>query len=257
MSYDIVIPLKRSEPNEDLRFTLRALDRFGGEIGNVWIVGYCPKWLKNVRYVPTEQNADKWTNTLANRLRICQEADLSDDFVLFNDDFILTRPVEDWLVATNFHRGFLADYALELQASGVTMSRWRRGFAFNDRVLKHLGVKRPLNYEYHGPMMLNKHQFPRIYETKALEVFREPRELFFHRSIYGNLYPRDDIAEAVVIDDDPKIRTTDIKTEDYLTRFGFFSVADFVTNNRARFPRLRAWLDSHLGTPSRFENGKC
>lgn len=257
MSYDIVIPLKKSEMNEDLRFTLRALEKYGGDFGQVWIVGHCPKWLTGVRYVHTEQTADKWTNTLRNRLRICQEHELSDDFVLFNDDFILTRPVEDWLVATNFHRGYLADYALELQASGVSMTRWRRGFAFNDRVLKHLGVKHPLNYEYHGPMLFNKHRFPKIYETRALEVFSEPNELFFHRSIYGNLYPRDDLAEAVVIDDDPKLRTTDIKTEDYLTRFGFFSVADFVTNNRARFPRLRAWLDSHLGTPSRFENGKC
>ena len=59
MRYDIVIPLKADEPNEDLRFTLRSIEKYGADYGTIWLVGYCPRWVQNVRYLPTIQTADK------------------------------------------------------------------------------------------------------------------------------------------------------------------------------------------------------
>lgn len=254
MLYDIVIPLKAAEPNEDLRFTLRSIEKYGAEYGTIWLVGYCPRWVQNVRYLPTRQFSDKWTNTLRNRIVVCEQKDLSDKFLLFNDDFILTRPVKSWEELTACNRGRLIDYAETLEASGQHLSRWQNAFRYTHEVLRAEGIENPINYEYHGAMIFDKTGFLATYRSGILDKYQDGEHLLLHRSIHGNLFPPPNSIEARYIED-PKLRRKDAPDDEYLTRYGFFSVADGMigATKIRQFPRINGWLAKNLNSPSSFE----
>ena len=247
--YDIVYPLKKQENNLDLLYSLRSLAKFGGEYGKVWIVGYCPKWIKNVECVPVEQTRDKWLNTRRNWEAVCSRKDLSSDFILMNDDFILTRPVEDWAEVSNCYLGTLSERAEHYKNSGVELSRWRRGFEFNDELLKSLKAESPLNYEYHGPMLMNKVHRRGLFRLKGIKSYAESSDpLLFTRSLYGNLYPRENPRQ---------IRDIKFIADAFnfaeLTENPFFSVADEIIGNNARCPHLNGFLREQFPDKSIFE----
>lgn len=250
MTYDIVIPVKPAEVNEDLRYTLRALDKFGRNFGTVWITGFTPSWVTGVRSIPVRQDSGKWENARLNMLAACNEPEVSDTFILYNDDFILTAPITDWDEATNLYLGTLKEHGDRFGKNGKLDSKWRKGFHFNDDLLKRLGVTMPFDYEYHGPFLYNKRFFPTIFNIGMIKDrrFKYPA-LLFNRSIYGNLFPRPEPARRIR---DSKLNH-DFESEDELTRNGFFSVYDNAIGNKAAYPRLNAWLAKHLGEPCRFE----
>ena len=251
MAYDIVIPLKEQEPNPDLVYTLRSIDKFGGEHGDIYIVGHKPEGIVNIKHLETEQTGSKWENSLLNRVRACEEPSVSDKFILFNDDFFLTVPVDDWDKATNMHCGTLLSNAEELERKGFKVSVWRQGFRQTHNILVELGVERPLSYEYHGPMLIDKKGFLEVVELIKQYKEKSPSVLIFPRSLYGNLHPRRDVADAVYTRD-TKARG-DATSEQFLYRNGFFSVKDKVTTNPHLYPRINAWLQSNLSEQCRYE----
>ncbi len=247
--YDIVYPLKKQEHNLDLLYSLRSLDKFGGEYGRVWIVGHCPTWVTNVEHLPVEQSLDKWRNVRALWMAVCAQKELSADFILMNDDFILTKPVEDWAELSNCYVSTLAEKAEYYKHCGVELSPWRKGFEFNDELLKSMGVDNPLSYEYHGPMLMNKTHRKGLFKRKALLPYADKSEpLLFTRSIYGNLYPRDN---------PKKIRDIKFVADAFnpreLTENAFFSVTDDIIGNEARCPHLNGYLRKTFPDKSKFE----
>lgn len=252
--YDVVIPLKVGEQNEDLRFTLRSLDMFGGEIGSVWLVGYKPSWVQNVRVIRTVQDGDKWLNTFKNRIAACHHPEVSARFLLFNDDFILTAPVEDWDYFTNVYCGTLLEKAEELKNDGRERSRWQKGFRFTDEILKRFyRIRDGRNFEFHAPMLIDKKLFLKTYRDERLMQIIAPgvSPCVLHRSLHANLYRRPDWDEARCIEDN-KLRK-DIQTEDECLKNGWFSVKDGMIGWRGLAPRLNAWLEKVFPEKSRFE----
>lgn len=149
---DVVFPLRRGERNEELRYALRSLRLLPH--GQVWVAGHRPTWLSGeVRHVPTKQNASKYANSLRNLLTACREIQLSEEFVLWNDDFFLLEPIERVPV---LHRGTLADHVKAYRA--LRHSQYVRGLAATDEVLRRLLPGRePLSYELHTPMTMDRH----------------------------------------------------------------------------------------------------
>ena len=191
---------------------------------------------------------DKWRNVRMNIIRICQEKELSDEFVWFNDDFILTRPVDDWRAFTNMHVGTLKERAERFRQSEP--SRWRHGFAFNNNLLEGMGVQDPLDFEYHGPILYNKSRLLEMYERPEINTYLGVSDvLLFTRSLYGNLYPREIPGRQIR---DVKL-LADMDDESILTEYGFFSVADGLIGYPGKAPKLNGWLLENLGTKSRYE----
>lgn len=250
MKLDIVYTLKDSEPNHDLRYSLRSLEKYGGEIGNVWIVGHCPAWCKNVIHLPTEQNNDKHLSTRSNWETVCKCDLISEDFILMNDDFILTKPVTDWEDFTNLNMGTLQEKAKSLEESNSLYSKWFRGFQFNRDLLKKMGVAfEPLNFEYHGAMLMNREKRLAMMQRPELRKYRLiSSPLLFQRSLYGNLYGRTD---GRMIRDNKFFADS----WDY-SRFkenGFFSVHDNIIGYPNRCPYINAWLRAEFPYKSSFE----
>lgn len=86
----------RSGENEELRYSLRSVDRYAkGLFGDVWVVGTgLPDWLTGVRVIPVRDGSDKHETMRRKILAACREQGVSDTFLLMNDDYFLTRKID-------------------------------------------------------------------------------------------------------------------------------------------------------------------
>lgn len=174
---DIILPLKRAIMNEELRHSLRSIEA-NFPYRKIWLSGYQPNWLYEIGFIQTSiPYGQKYIKALNNLLTACRKPEITDDFILFNDDFFVMKPVKEFEV---HHRGKLSDY----------IKQFRKENGHTDATivtydtLRKMGIKEPLNYELHMPMPMNR--------TRCLEIWREYRKLgsdkpIQMRSMYGNL----------------------------------------------------------------------
>jgi hypothetical protein len=147
---DVVYIVKAGESNEPLRHSLRSLAHVPH--GRVWIVGYRPKWVSpDVGYIPTMQRGPKHANTWGNFVAAAAHPDISADFLLFNDDFFITRPIDE---VPRLHRGTFEDMLgfytrLRLTSHRQKALVTRRALALAGRLAAH-------SYELHIPMHLHR-----------------------------------------------------------------------------------------------------
>ena len=99
MKLDVVYPLSRMAKGPDdfeLRYSLRSLD-CQPWVGNVFIVGHAPPWLKNATLIPF---ADLWNNNFKDKniikkmLQACIDERVSDPFVANSDDQYWLKEIE-------------------------------------------------------------------------------------------------------------------------------------------------------------------
>jgi hypothetical protein len=165
--------------NNELRFSLRSVEANLKGVRNIYIIGEHPGFISDaVIHIyhpdPLTRNADG--NMALKILRACQENNLSDDFLFMNDDFIINKPIVaseiPWL-----HKGDMCDRTDKFWKGDFYRFRLRRTFD----VLKDRGYP-TIQYDYHAPMLMNKHEFPRVMENFD---FKEDIGYTF-RSLYGN-----------------------------------------------------------------------
>ncbi len=163
----------RPGDNEELRYSIRSTVKNLPE-GRIWVVGGKPDWYTGdfipVRATGMNNHANVW-----NQLKVaCNTPEISDDFVLMNDDFFTIKKLDQ----VEYFYGGTMRQALENYAdSGQTNYGYQRLF---NKTYKHLGRRfdRPiLDYELHMPMPMNKEKLLPILDTG-----------FLHRSYYGNMY---------------------------------------------------------------------
>lgn len=180
---DIVIPLKRAIINEELRYTLRSIcENVSHEI--VWLSGYKPSFLQGpVGEVPVSVPfGNKYNKAANNILAACKHSEVTDDFMLFNDDFFVMKPLKDF---KNMHRGLLTDHMKELEVKGIT-NPYSHGMQRTYDLLQALGHKEPLDYGLHIPMIINKQKWIDMWkQLKELNPEGKPVHL---RTFYGNIY---------------------------------------------------------------------
>jgi len=161
----------RDGDNEELRYSIRSAVA-NLKHDNIWVVGGKPDWYTgNYIYVP--QKSSKYENVRANLYAISNSKDISDDFILMNDDFFILSSISRLGV---YHAGSLRERIKELlyrhgSSAYITILR---------NTLKHLkrnGIPNPLNYALHVPFRVNKVKLKPLLE---LDVS--------WRTVYGNLY---------------------------------------------------------------------
>lgn len=175
---DIVYITSANEINDELKYSLRSLANLPH--GRVWLVGYKPRWVTGVEYLPQMQRGDKHDNTWNNWLAAARCPDISDRFALFNDDFYVTRPIAQ---VGPLHRGSLAEAA-------VTYRQWGSKFYEQRAVrtsglLARVGITAPLSYELHVPMLVDRAKL--LEATDWLQAQRGVRPgSVAKRTLYGN-----------------------------------------------------------------------
>lgn len=177
---DIVYPLKQTQYNKELIYSLRSLVNIPYD--NIFIVGDLPSFkISNIKYISTKPLNSRYETTTNNIKIACQRCDLSEDFILMNDDFFFINPtnIED----LNLDRGFLKDQVQFYHKNHKILVRYDRLVEQTLVYYKNSNINNPKSYELHVPMIINKKKFLSIVPLLTSESLHCCK-----RTIYGNLF---------------------------------------------------------------------
>lgn len=160
---DIVYVVKNGDKNPELRYSLRSLTNLPH--GKVWMAGGKPGWIRNVEHVPTTQRGNKFVNALKNLEAVLPQVSI--EFVLMNDDFIILSPLER--VPT-----------LYMEVHGQTLAK--QALVGVRKILARHGIEDLVSYELHVPFVYNRDLL-----TDTLEQARGVHIAGYQRTLYGNL----------------------------------------------------------------------
>ena len=159
--------------NEELKYSIRSVVNSFPE-SNIWVVGGRPDWYAG-NHIQVSQNEDKYKNAINNLHAICDSSEISDTFILMNDDFYIIKKIDKIL---DYHGGSLLEKINKYQKINAN-SNYTRKLSATYKKIKALGVENPLDYELHVPMVMEK--------TKLKQALSYGENLLW-RSIYGNLF---------------------------------------------------------------------
>ena len=166
--------------NNELRYSLRSVEKNLKNVNNVFVVGANPGFTKGIRFIehPDEFEPINASGNVARKLlRICKEPELSENFLFFNDDFIVHKPCDSNKLPT-WYKHDMAEYPPDF----FIKNDWRRRMKATFDTLQKHGLP-TLNYDYHAPMAFNKKLFPQV--MKRFDYATGIGLLY--RSLYGNL----------------------------------------------------------------------
>ena len=170
-----VVYFCRPGSNEELRYSLRSVEK---NLAHrlVWIYGGKPNSIEPDRFVQREPaGKTKWDRVRTMFRDVCLNDDITDDFILMNDDFFVMKKTAK---LEAYHRSSLYEHIV------------RHEQKYNDRVNQYtLQLRKAvralqdanlptLSYELHVPMIMNK--------QKLLEVMGAFPNIHCTRSLYGN-----------------------------------------------------------------------
>jgi hypothetical protein len=159
--------------NEELKYSIRSvIESFPDS--NIWVVGGKPDWYVG-NYINVEQKESKYKNAVENLKTISTSDQISESFVLMNDDFYIIKKIHK---IENFHGGYLLN-KINLYQKLNGNSQYTRKLSGTYKKLKALGFENPLDYELHVPMIMEK---------EKLKIILELIDQFLWRSIYGNKF---------------------------------------------------------------------
>jgi len=223
--------------NNELRYSLRSLRHVPHR--RVVIIGECPSWVRNVLHIPA---ADPTTHKIINaqhKLRIaCETPEVSEDFVLMNDDFFFLQPTT---TLRPTYKGTLENY---LQIHPTGHGYYYDAMKFTLEWMQSRGFEDILDFETHFPMVRNKKQ--------AMCVFHimHGQPPFFFRSIYGNLFCRDGKGR----ENEPERVANDCKLYRMDTFFEKIAKPFISTDNIPVLdPFFQAWIATIFPDPSPYE----
>ena len=176
---DIVYIFKQNLENDsaELRYSLRSLDNLPHR--QVFIVGEKPDWAQNVIFIPVEQNDTKHANVKNSLLTACQFPNISDDFILMNDDFFIMKPIRHESLSA-YDMGKMRDVIMAYETRYPSGSDYINNMRKLYKKLLDMGHEDPISYELHIPMVMNK--------KKCLALEQEFGQIYQRRSAYGNHY---------------------------------------------------------------------
>ena len=216
--------------NNEIRFSLRSVEKYLPH-ARVWIIGELPSFLKNVVHVHAIDPYEVKTANAIFKLRAaCREIDLSERFILMNDDFFILKHMAR-VEAT--HLGNLSD---AIRDHSTKTGYYYRGLRMTQDLLVQTGIQHPINYEVHAPMVIEKQKFLDL--TDAFDW----TEGYLFRSLYGNTY---EIGGKKRID----TKVHEISQLETLAKGDILSTADRVVLR----PELQHFLYQTFPKPSRYE----
>lgn len=173
---DIVYFVKESPKNEELRYSLRSIER-NLPHRLVWIYGGKPDDIVPDRFVPVRQTgATKWDKVQSMFHSVCNNPEISEDFVLFNDDFFVVNPLEE---IKPYYRSSLYEHIVKRESGfGDRATEYSKELRKCAKALEDAGIRDILSYELHIPMVINK--------KNLLQVMTEFPNIHATRTLYGN-----------------------------------------------------------------------
>jgi len=223
--------------DNEIRYSLRSVEKNLENAGNVFIVGEFPAWMneETLAHIPADDIYDhKIKNAVHKILIACADKRISDNFILMNDDFLFLTPQT---VSQNLNIGYIDDAQRD--------HKTRRGYYFRairetNQMLKMAGIAKPVNYEVHYPMIINKKAFRAIIEGVGWKNIG-----YIFRSVYGNVI-------GIVGKETKDYKAFSIKEVFEMKDRAFMSTDNYVVTN----PKFQNWIREKFNKKSKYEHGK-
>lgn len=167
-----IVYICRPGENEELRYSIRSVMK-NLKHDNLWVVGQKPKWYTG-NFISVPNNKTKYSNARANMEAIVSSTEISNDFILMNDDFYIMKPTK----TIDYYYSELLEDKVKTHENLYYGSAYTNMLSLTLTKLKNLKIEDPLSYEMHVPFVMNK--------EKLEPILKHKRELW--RSMYGNLY---------------------------------------------------------------------
>ncbi len=200
----------RPGDNEELRYSIRSLVA-NMPYDNLWLVGYKPSWYVG-NFISVPNTTTKFENIRLAIKAAAENNNISDDFILMNDDFFVIKPANPNII---LHGGLLID-KISRYRSMLGSGRYITLLENTYKFLVNSGIKNPLDYDIHTPMVFNKNNLLQIINRRH-----------FPRSLYGNIfsiggelskdvkiYPKNSLLKNEIDHNLPYISTQDDSFED-------------------------------------------
>jgi len=165
-----VVYICRDGDNEELRYSLRSVVKHLAHT-NVWVVGGRPDWYTG-NHIRLPQLDNKYANARANLQAIVACSDITDEFVLMNDDFYVMSPVE---LVPYYHGGDLMD-KIRVFEGFAAKSKYLAMLWDTLHILAYHGSPTTLDYALHIPMRMRRSELAPLLRYEASI-----------RTLYGNL----------------------------------------------------------------------
>jgi len=136
--------------------------------------------VQNVKYIATASlERNKYRRVAINILAGAKAPEISEWFHLFNDDMFAMDLIRE---LRPFHRG---NMITEITKGPRSAPQQHQSMLMTYNALKHAGIKTPLNFELHTPMMFNTGGLLALEPIlKTMRLDTAPIQL---RSFYGNM----------------------------------------------------------------------
>jgi hypothetical protein len=158
--------------NEELRYSIRSVEKNASFVRDIWVVGGKPDWYSG-KFLNIPQTGNAFQNVRTNLKTIIDNPSISEDFVFMNDDFFIVKSIDS---VPTYYNGLLLDRS-KRHTELAGLNYYSNFLMRSDQALRRYGIKEPLNYELHAPIVFNK--------TMLLETIDKQ---FSIRSCYGNIH---------------------------------------------------------------------
>ena len=165
-------------PRNDLRYSIRSVAK-NLEFNKLWIYGGKKYDIQPDGYVRimNQMGANKWDKVRNMYRQACMNNSITEDFILFHDDFFIMKPVKS--IEPEI-RGTFEEHAQQIESRfGDKLTPYTSLLRNTSKVLESKGYT-ALSYELHKPFIFNRQKLLTI-----LNMFSREHCI---RSIYGNVY---------------------------------------------------------------------
>lgn len=156
----IVLPYKDDILSEwELKFALRSIEKFLTGYTNLILIGDRPEWYQGESVYHKDINGRKQFNIYSKLLVACELNNVTDDFVMFNDDHYLFKRL-DVSEIKYWYDGYLKD----------TVGK-SHGVRYLETIKNTLKIiPETLNYDVHTPIIYKKETLRWLFTGKQDEV---------------------------------------------------------------------------------------
>ena len=221
-----------TENNNELKYSLRSLEKFCKGVDRVFITGFCPNFIdkKKVVFLPCDDPYCRNLNHFYKVYNTFTATDISDNCLLMYDDVFFCQKTDirkyPW-----FYLGELPEKPKNSYETGLANAyKW-----LYDRGMP------TFNFAAHTPCIYNREFFISLYPTFR-ELFNSEVGMSV-RCIYANQFA----GNGEKLDEDVKIRTNRMDMNGSVKKTCCFSTGDFTYNT------AKNWLEENFLYRSKWE----
>jgi hypothetical protein len=239
---DIVYILgKGSRWNDnELRFSLRSIEKNFADAGKIFVVGECPGWLTGITHIPAPDKYDnKILNAIVKYTVAASDPRIGKDFVLMNDDIFFIRKTQAHDIKF-FSRGRLREMCDLHPSKG---GYYYHSLRDTEKRLDVMGIPNAIDFEVHSPIIFNK--------EKLLSVMGMvgTAKAYAMRSCYCNLTNK----EPVTVTDFKAANIGEFAMQGIRSGNRFLSINDALVMDEI----FREWMLTQFPRKCRYEIDDC